>query len=229
MTNFLTFLLASCLLFSCQSEGTDIVIEKTPHVQITIDASPQEADWQHAKKISSFINPWNKQAEPYTEVNLLWNGSNLYFNFQVKDKEVVLAEKFTHEHDVSQEDRVEFFFSPRLPLTDYYALELDPLGRTLDYKVGYYRKFDESWNVGKHLQLKGKLTPDGYCVEGAIDRQLLKELTSGHKTFYLGAYRAEFSKDKNGKIQYEWLCIKDPNLPEPDFHVEGTFVKVTLE
>lgn len=229
MNNLLTFLLTSWMLVSGQPDQTEIVIEKTPHVNITVDASPLEKEWEHAKQITSFINPWNKQAEPYTEVNFLWDGTKLYFNFLANDKEIVLADKFTNKHDVCIEDRVELFFSPNLPLTEYYSLELDPIGRVLDYKVEFYRKFDESWNTGKHMQLKGKLTPDGYCVEGAIDQHLLKELTNGQKTFYLGVYRAECSKNKKGKTVYEWLCIKEPHLPEADFHVKETFVKVTLK
>ena len=222
----------SCLSFiSCFSshETKEVFLPLSEQTEIIIDGIPNEPCWKEAVQITHFINPWNRQAEPYTNVNLLWNGSELYFYFIAHDTEVVLTDNFTTELDVSQEDRVELFFSSDLPLTRYYALEMDPLGRILDYEVNYPRKFNNSWNAGKHLHWTGKLTSYGYCVEGLIDSKLLTELTDGKKSFYLGAYRAEFSKDKNGDIIYEWLCIKDPHVDKPDFHVNETFIKINLQ
>ena len=230
MTGIFTSLLTSFVLTCSPSEQLpEIQLPVSSTQNITIDAHILETEWQDAKKISTFINPWNKDVEPYTEVNLLWNGKDLFFYFLANDKDVVVADKLLQENDVSMEDRVELFFSSQLPLTDYYAIEMDPLGRVLDYSIAYYRKFNKSWNADKHLQVKGRLTPQGYCVEGCIKEELLQKMTNGKKRFYLGAYRAEFKKDKEGKLLYNWLCIKDPHLEKPDFHVAETFIQLVLE
>ena len=162
MTGIFTSLLTSLVLACSTSEQLPAIQlpVSTTH-NISIDAHVLEAEWQDAKKISTFINPWNKDVEPYTEVNLLWNGKDLFFYFLSHDEEVVVIDKLLQENDVSREDRVEFFFSSQLPLSDYYAIEMDPLGRVLDYSIAYYRKFNKSWNAGRHLRLKGRLTPQG--------------------------------------------------------------------
>lgn len=186
----ITNLLTSLLFTFAPSEQSPVTqIPVSPVGNISIDAYINEPSWKHAHKISSFINPWNKDVEPYTEVNLLWDGKDLYFYFLANDKEVVLTDKITQENDVSKEDRVEFFLSPQLPLTDYYAIEMDPLGRVLDYSIAYHRKFNKSWNAGEQLLLKGRLTPDGYCVEGCIKAGLLKKMTGNKKDFFLNSAR----------------------------------------
>ena len=229
MTNIFTCMLVSCALLATDTKEPYIELPRYRNVNISIDTNPLEKAWTNATKLSNFINPWNPSANQYTETNLLWNGKELYFYFIAHDKEVILIDNIDSENRINREDRVEFFISPDMPLTEYYGIEMDALGRVMDYKVKFYRKFYMNWTVGKHLRLKGRLTPEGYCLEGCIDKKLLKELTNGQKTFYLGAYRADYNTDVNGKKKFEWLCIKDPKTSKPDFHVDGTFIKVTLE
>ena len=238
-----TLFLLCTLFYSCSnhSSSDEISVNRIEEAPINIDGVPNEADWQRATHLTQFVNPWNPRYQSETDLRLLWNGHELYFCFTVKEETLQLASVLQDKHEIIDEDRVELFFSPSLPLSTYYALEFDAIGRVLDYKAEYPKKFDESWNTKNKLQADGRLTADGFCVEGRISKALLNEMTNshektnGHKTtdgqkeFYFGAYRGDLDRDEAGNFIYEWLCLRDPKLPEPDFHVNGTFCKLVLK
>ena len=54
---------------------------------------------------------------------------------------------------MAKEDRVELFFSNLTTLSEYYCIEIDPLGRILDYSAKHNRKFDENWDVKGRISL----------------------------------------------------------------------------
>jgi hypothetical protein len=126
-------------------------------------------------------------------------------------------------------------------MQDYYCIEIDPRGRSFDYRAGYYRRIDPKWNW-EGLETAGLPFAGGYAVEGRIplasfEAMGFPRLEPGVK-IRCGLYRAEFSHDRSGRpvVQKEsihnlgrqldgpppieaWMSWIDPNTVEPDFHV----------
>lgn len=214
-----------------ETPNTEIPEYKIPvlkNTQITLDGQRDEAAWDNALKITKFINPWHKNVNPKTSVELFYDGYSLYFFFDATDQEVVTVDNYSGEMDICDEDRVELFFSKDISLSSYYGFEMDPKGRTMDYQCSFPRKFNYEWSARDGIEIETRNTPTGYTVEGRIAKELLEFMTGGENPFYWGAYRAEYSKDKNGKLIDRWQCLRDPKTKEPDFHLPASFSKVYL-
>jgi hypothetical protein len=136
------------------------------------------------------------------------------------------------------------FFSRDEQMSEYYAIEVDPLGRTYDYRGTYYRQFDPTW-TWPGLETKGTLREHGYEVEGRMPLASFPSLgfprLRPRVKIRCGLYRAEFSHDRSGRpvIQQDsmhtqvrraegpppiedWISWIDPGTPQPDFHVPSS-------
>ena len=227
----LSFLSISSMISAFTPSEENIPEYKIPlheGTEITLDGQRNEAVWNQAHKITQFINPWNKQVNPKTSVELFYDGKDLYFFFEAFDQEVVISDPYKNKMDVVNEDRVEFFFSKDMDLSSYYGFEIDPEGRILDYQCTYYRKFNYNWTAGDGIRVKTMKTSNGYIVEGCITKELLDFMTDNQISFYWGAYRAEYSRGNNGKLIDKWQCIRDPKTKAPDFHLPSSFCKMIL-
>ncbi len=212
--------------------------------KIFVDGRADEPDWALAHVENRFVFPWKQAAAPLTEFRALYDDVFLYFTFRVHDEDVVVLDTLRDKQDVVLEDRVEMFFSRDDRMSEYWAIEVDPLGRTYDYRGTYYRQFDPAW-VWPGLETKGTLWEHGYEVEGRIPLASFESLgyprlRSGVK-IRCGLYRAEFSHDRSGGpvVQQdsvhaqgrrmegpppieEWISWIDPGTPQPDFHVPSS-------
>ena len=141
-----------------------------------------------------FFAPWDGLASP-TRFTCHSTAEKFFFNFEVVDSTLTIREPFSGERDVEPEDRVEVFFSPDLKLKEYYCAEIDCLGRVLDYKAAFYRKFDFDWDFSS-LSIWTSFTDFGYRVMGSIDIEELNDLgidTGGG--FYMGVFQDDFKPD----------------------------------
>jgi hypothetical protein len=212
-----------------------------PQAKIIVDGRADEPDWALAHVENGFVFPWKRAAAPLTEFRALYDDAFLYFTFRVHDADVVVLDTLRDKRDVVLEDRVEMFFSRDDRMSEYYAIEIDPLGRTYDYRGAYYRQFDSTW-TWCGLETKGTLREHGYEVEGRIPLASFEslgfpQLGPGVK-IRCGLYRAEFSHDRSGRpvVQQDsmhtqgrraegpppiedWISWIDPGTPQPDFHV----------
>lgn len=195
--------------------------------EMKTDAVKDEPAWELSLKIDSFINPWDREINPETSLSLLADDKYLYFFFEVYDDDIVMTDEYTDEMCVAKGDRVELFFTGDPEKKRYYGFEIDPLGRVLDYRVDYYRNFHYDWNY-QEITTKGKIQRNGYSVEGAIPIRFLKDMIDENRELFWGAYRGEFNRESDGEIIENWMCIKDPETAEPDFHVPGSFCKLIL-
>ncbi len=201
-----------------------------PRANITPDGMLTEPAWEHANLETAFTFPWEQRSPPDTEFRAVYDTDALYFSFRVTDDDVVLAERFRTKMDVIVEDRVELFFARDERLAEYYCLEIDPLGRVLDYRASYHREFDFSWSFPE-LNAVGTLVPGGYTVAGRIPWAALQSLgfppPSSHNAIKFGIYRAEFRHAQEGQREgqgsEEWISWVDPQTEEPDFHVPESF------
>lgn len=198
---------------------------------IRLDGVLDEPAWRTTEPETRFAFPWDRRPLPHTEFRALFDAEALYFAFSVDDDDVVLAEPFGGKADVVREDRVELFFAVDENLAEYYCLEIDPLGRVLDYRARHYREFDFSWSF-PGLEVAGVQTAGGYDVEGRIPLASLASLgfpsPASGRPINLGIYRAEF-RHGNGPDPIEgWISWIDPETQEPDFHVPESFGRLTM-
>jgi hypothetical protein len=197
-----------------------------PDADLKLDGVPDEPVWEEAGILTEFTFPWEGRPVPHTEFRGLFDDRAFYFAFRIVDDDVVLAEDYRSKEDVVREDRVELFFAQDEELADYYCLEMDPLGRVLDYRASYYREFDFSWTF-PGLEVAGVQTADGYSVEGMIPLESLESLgfpsPDSGRPIKFGVYRAEFSHTDGPGWTESWISWIAPGTEEPDFHVPESF------
>ncbi|MBJ8325835.1 carbohydrate-binding family 9-like protein [Streptococcus pacificus] len=247
MISFLSLALFGCTTSSTTSDEkvnqTVIAYNEatTPHYDVVmrkekpqIDGMLDDTVWQDVPILSGgFHFPWDAKEAPLTEFKAFQDGTDLYFNFNVLDKDVLLDSEWQdNESTVDNEDRVELFFaggSIDKPTPDgmplYYAIEVDADGRVHDYSIEYYRDFDGEWDL-EGLETAATKTDNGYSVEGKIPIKTLEELKLlTNNTMKVGAYRAEFStpETEGDDPIMEWISWVDPKTPAPDFHVNSSF------
>lgn len=207
----------------------ELALVKTP---VVVDGMLDEKEWGAITPIDKALHfPWEKKTAPSTVFKAFHDEKNMYFSFLVKDADVVAEADWKNESTVDNEDRVELFFAPgpidkkmgnSVPV--YYAVEVDPMGRTHDYSMTFYRKNMKSgWDM-PGLKTAAKIVKGGYSVEASIPLESLKKLKLiKGGAMQTGVYRAEFSKPKKGGLVMQWISWVDPKTPEPDFHVNSSF------
>jgi len=127
---------------------------------------------------------------------------------------------------------VEIFFRVNSSLNPYYCLEMDPLGRILDYKAVYYRQFDYEWKwPGKNqIMVHAIRTDPGYCVEGWLTLDSLRKLSLLQKnTLQTGLFRGQCMGQIGEKRQFRWISWIHPDSEKPDFHIPSSFGIILLE
>jgi hypothetical protein len=188
----------------------------------------EDSFWKAAASITSFVFPWNKETPPAMTFRSLRDTQNFYFRFDVIDKDIVVETGSDSKMSVLNSDRVEIFFRSGKEMNPYYGLEMDPLGRVLDYKATFYRKFDYSWIwPGKSIQ--AKYTADGYQVWGCIPIESLRFLNLlKNNKLELGLFRGKCLTGPDGSIDFKWISWKKPESETPDFHIPSAFGKLRL-
>ena len=216
-------------------------VQYLPRVQIKLDGHLDEAQWSHATIESDFIFPWRERIAPGTDFRALCDNDYFYFAFRVMDADLFVLADLPEEGYAVFEDRVEMYFARDDQMQNYYCIEIDPHGRTLDYSGAYYRQLDLNWHI-PGLETQGIILDQGYTVEGRIPLTTFvglgfPALHPGTKIRF-GLFRAEFSHDRSGKSPEQkdsihnlgrridgpppleaWMSWIDPNVVSPDFHV----------
>ena len=200
-------------------------VAHSPNWAMTIDGVINEAAWNRAVLETDFCFPWRRLPPPPTRFRALCDDESFYFCFDVEDHDVVLHESCADERAVGSEDRVELFLAPDLSLKQYYGIEMDPLGRKLDYKASFHRQFDRAWQFPE-IEIAGQRTSQGYIVEGRIPLRILAslglpDLHTGQ--LRVGIYRAEFSHGDGPAPIENWIAWVNPHTQAEDFHIPGTF------
>ena len=120
---------------------------------------------------------------------------------------------------------MEIFFARDPHLERYYSIEIDPLGRVLDYAGRFYRRFDDAWDT-PGLETAGRQRPDGYYVEARITPAALESMglePTDPGGILAGVYRGEFSTREGRAPNESWISWVRPRVKEPDFHVPSSF------
>jgi hypothetical protein len=206
-----------------------------------VDGVLDEAQWSLAAIESDFVFPWQERAAPSTDFRALCDDDYFYFAFRAMDADLFVLTELPEEGYAVFEDRVEMYFARDDQMQDYYCIEIDPHGRTMDYRGAYYRQLDLNWNC-PGLETQGVMSAHGYTVEGRIPLTTFAglgfpALRPGTKIRF-GLFRAEFSHDRSGRaVEHKdsihnlgrridgpppleaWMSWIDPKVAVPDFHV----------
>jgi hypothetical protein len=182
--------------------------------RIVVDGILEKKEWISVDSIAGFIDPWSSTGRDQTIFKYFCSDTSLYFCFDVIDKTMVTYD-FIEELTLAYADRVELYFNGKSDMSQYFCIEMDPLGQILDYSAQYYRKFNVSWDFN-NIDIASKFTPQGYVVEGRISLSELERLGI-KESFRIGIFRADFrSKKTDDVVWYSWI---NPKSPTPDFHI----------
>lgn len=175
-------------------------------LDITIGAEPFSFTGFHA--------PWD-ELDDATVLTCRSTADSLFFDYVVKDSTLTVISEISSKRDIEPEDRVEVFFSSTPDMkVPYFGFEVDPLGRVLDYTVGYYRDFDYGWSLSG-IGTAYELTEDGYRVTMSFSRDDLSVLgINTADRFWIGAFRADFRLD--GSVN--WYSLRSNDDEYADFH-----------
>lgn len=219
---FITFLMGQ----GCRHTQPDIFLIDHFTSEIQLDGDIGETVWNDATTITNLHSPWVPATIDSTIFRCFCSPKYFNFCFEVIDRSPIILD-YTDEITIAEGDRVELFFSPSSKLSPYYCIEMNPYGYILDYKAQFYREFDYSWNFNQH-SVVGRVTTDGYVVEGRIPTSELQTLgIDFNKGFYLGIFRADFiEENENSVIWYSWI---NPHVKEADFHIPSAFRKCKLK
>ena len=214
-------LLFGVLITGCGEPAKTYHVRSFTNETICVDGILEEKVWKNTNGESSFGFPWQKEMSPRTTFRAFYDEDCLYFCFSVEDRDIVYDKSRNDEMVLTVEDRVEIYFAKDKKLKDYYCIEIDPLGRTLDYSAQYYRNFDVDWGC-KGLKTAAVMTEQGYNVEGMIPIDSLADLFD-ETELSVGLYRAEISLGPEEALIEEWISWVDPKTKEPDFHTPSSF------
>jgi hypothetical protein len=180
--------------------------------------------------LKDFICPWSPEKPAGMTFRALWNDLRFYFRFDITSSKILTYTSTNNKMEVVDSDRVEIFFRSNNQLDPYYCLELDPLGRILDYKARYYREFEYGWQwPGEQLEVQTGFTPYGYFVEGSISLSSLKELDLLHnQVLEAGLFRGECLKLPDPESTFNWMSWVKPESHRPDFHLPSAFGRIKL-
>ncbi len=165
--------------------------------------------------VRGFHAPWHGLPDDDTRLTYYATEDSLFFRYEVSESSLCLTPGFQTETDVNPEDRVELFFSATPDMSQpYYCTEIDPCGRSMDYKAVYYRDIDYGWDFSG-TRVSSKTEEGSYTVEAVFSRKELEVLGLDlEQGFWLGAFRADFRTD--GAV--DWYSLRPTDDREADFH-----------
>lgn len=199
-------------------------VKKAPQ-DLTLTGKGDDPRWKNASILSDFSYPWEVDTALPTKFRALHSEHWLYCLFEVTDPAVNIRTETNNKYEVASSSRAEIFFKIDDELDPYYCLEIDPLGRVLDYQAQSYRKFDQTWEWPKdQLVVKTSRSEDGYTIEIALSKRSLRDLNLLHdNTLKAGLFRADCAVNPSGETVFKWVSWVRPDSATPDFHIPSSF------
>jgi Carbohydrate-binding family 9 len=167
-----------------------------------------------------------------TAVAAYFDDETLTIIFTAADDGIV-ATHVTHDAPLYEEDVVEAFLSPDT-LTEYYEIEVNPLGTTFDARISSpdgdrtTMQTDLAWKAGGMAAVR-KLFGDA----GSIDVDTVMRIpfaSMGRATPRTGeTWRANFFRIDRHPAGAEFSAWQPTNKTPPDFHVPNAFGTLRFE
>lgn len=211
--------------FACSNHTPNSASQSMNTYQVKKTTNKPGPDWKEAGVLTRFSYPWEDATPPKTSFQAMYDDDNFYFRYEVTDPHMLTYVDTNDKMEVVNSERVEIFFQVDEKLETYYCLEMDPLGRVLDYKAHFYRNMEFDWEwPADALTVETQRTEQGYLLNGSITLESLKNLgiLKGNK-MVAGLYRGHCVKLEGTNADLRWISWIDPKTPEPDFHVASSF------
>ncbi|QOD62336.1 endoxylanase [Polaribacter haliotis] len=207
------------------------IVHKIDNKDIILSGKGNHSIWKKASSITDFSSPWDNNPIKKIEFKAVHNSEKIFFQFKVDDNHVYIHPAEDKNDSINNSDRVELFFRSDAFLNPYYCLEIDPLGRIMDFKAKPNKNFDFNWNwPSKDIEVKSEIEANYFIVEIAITLQSLKNLNLLKKgKLETGIYRAKYNQQKDKSFKPTWIPWIDPNTETPNFHTPTSFGILTLE
>lgn len=187
--------------------------------------------WSKANLLDDFTSPWKRKPINKIEFKAVYDSKHLFFRFKVDDDQPFIYSSGNKNDTIANSDRVELFFRSNASLNPYYCLEIDSLGRIMDFKAYPNKKFDFSWNWPlKDIQVNAFTKENYFIVEITISIQSLKDLNLlKNGVIETGIYSAKYKQQKDTTYKPTWITWVNPNTNEPNFHTAASFGILKLE
>tara|TARA_R110002050_G_scaffold261556_1_gene401609 strand:- start:84309 stop:84983 length:675 start_codon:yes stop_codon:yes gene_type:complete len=200
-------------------------VNSIPLNQLSITGKGDDKLWENAVSLIDFCSPWEGIKNTETKFKALWDGSHLFFCFEISDDTIHIDKTDNNINSINNSDRVELFFRSDRSLNPYYCLEVDPTPRIMDFKAYPNKNFDFNWNwPKKDLIVKSSFNPKGFCVEGKISIASLQKLNLIHNNkIETGIYRAKYKKTEESVFEPTWITWINPKTETPNFHISSSF------
>jgi hypothetical protein len=198
---------------------------------ISLLKKENNAIWNKANSINNFLSPWDKEPVKKIEFKAIHNHEKIFFQFKVDDYQTHIHPSKDENDSINNSDRVELFFRSDASLNPYYCLEIDTLGRVMDFKAKPNKEFDFNWKwPSRDLEIKSSVESNYFIVEIAISIQSLKDLNLvKNGQIETGVYRAKYNLQKDNTFQPTWITWVNPETATPNFHTATSFGLLTLE
>jgi hypothetical protein len=231
MHAFLIIYILTSVTLTNLKEGVKTYSVRKIGAALEISGKGDDPVWKKAHVLSDFDYPWDEDDPEPTKFRSLHNDDWLYCLFEVTDRDVNILQAKNDKWEVASSSRAEIFFKQDDKLSPYYCLEIDPLGRVLDYEGKYHRNFDLNWQwPPEQLVISTKRTKHGYTIELAISKNSLKALgLMKNNTLQAGLFRADCSHKIKDRPEFKWISWAKPESETPDFHIPSSFGILYLE
>jgi glucose/arabinose dehydrogenase/mono/diheme cytochrome c family protein len=147
---------------------------------VAIDGKLDDAAWQRAVVIDSFVIPWEKgspKARKGTRARLLWDRENLYVAADMDDSDLY-ADVTQHDGNTWENDVFEVFLKPSAEKPAYYEFHVNAANAVFDIflpRRGHVDRFkrDGEFHIESAVALRGTLgswtdKDEGWSVEMRI-------------------------------------------------------------
>ena len=229
--SIIVFAFAASVSFTCHASDKAPVL-KIPRLQTTvkIDGNLDESCYAKHGPFTDFrIAADSKNKPPLTRAWVFWQKDKLIFAYECEDKLVVAQPPGKDEMAVDLQDRVELFLWNGRAEDAYLCLELAPRGAVLDYRAGFYRRFETDWDA-QGLKTASVITANGYRVEAELPAAAARpfgiEFDEG-ATFRAGLFRGNYQTGKKDE-EPMWITWVESGTDKPDFHVAAAFGRFVL-
>ena len=177
-----------------------------------------------------FKAPWSNHGMQQTDCKLWADNDSLYFHFDTVDSSLVSLSQDNFHNGIGLSDRVEIFFTTDTLLSKYYGMELCYDGRVLDFTGESYRKIDYEWSwPTSALSTTCTESELGYHCQGAFALSYLATIgLIQNDQLNIGVFRADYH-DMQDPLDVTWITVKDPYVPNPDFHIYSAFFQYSLK
>jgi len=206
-------------------------VHRVSEGDISLTGDGNSIGWRQAACLDDFSYPWEKSRPRRTSFKAVHDERWVYFLFDVEDSNAYADTAMGNKLDVIDSARVEIFFRQDEQLSPYYCLEIDAVGRVLDYKGHHHRQFDFAWSwPANGLNVAARRSENEYTVEIAISKQSLHALglLSG-SLLQAGLFRAECTHTVNAREHMRWISWVKPAADTPDFHIPSSFGVLSLD